>query len=582
MKTAAAVALLASALPAQQGFEQVLPADTLAFIGVADVERMSQDFRESASGRYWYDPANAGLREVLAGRIDVLTQQMHAELGVDPLDLLDMLHGRVALAAFGTPAESAYASGGPPPGLGGVLLADVGEDREQALRVVDALVGRLAERSGAVRKSFLAGEVEVSVLEFVEEGRDGSVRLNHCLAGDTLVLALEVHPLPGEPLEGLLERLSGGHGDVLADRPAFRDSLASRAGGLQGWVDLGRLLGFVRLGMEANGEADDAGMLERLGLFGLGCLALNSRYAEGESRLDMHVAWDGGWIPDFARLALVSGPADALGVVPQDCLSAVAARVDFAGLFDAGVKALLDAGQVTTAEVTDFLAQSEEQLGFNLRDDLLDALDGRVTFVTGRVDAAESMPGTVGEPQNFVVVLGLEDGERINTLVEDVVRSTGLHAARQREEFQGFEVFSVPVFPGVEIRYAILPDMAVLSLSPTLLHDVLRRRAGSDLPVLTGDDDFQARSAHLSGQPGLLQYTNTAESIKGAYAALAGLAEMLREADPSDFGPAAGLFDLFLEIPPADEALIERHFHGATLLALSADEGGLTVQSLSP
>lgn len=582
MKSAAAVLLLAAAAPAQEGFEQVLPADAFAFLGVADVERMSQDFRESASGRFWFDPANAGLRELLAGRIDVLTEQMHAELGVDPLDLLDMLHGRVALAAFGEPAGSAFEPGGWPAGLAGVLLADVGEDGEDALRIVDALVARLADRSGAVRKSFLAGEVEVSVLEFTREGREGSVRLSHCLAGETLVLSLEAHPLPGDPLEDLLERLSQGGGEALADAPAFRGSLAARTGGLQAWFDVGRVMGFVRTGMEAGGEAEDASLLERLGVFGLGCLALNTRYAEGESRMDLHLGWDGGWIPDFARLLFVSGPADTLGVVPQDCLSAVTARTDFAGLFDATVKALLESGEITTADVTDFLAQSEEELGFSLRDDLLEALDGRVTVVTGRVDAAEALPGAMGEPQNFVVVLGLQDGERINTLVEGVVRATGLHAARQREEFQGFEVFSVPVFPGIEIRYAILPDMAVLSLSPTLLHDVLRRKAGSGLPVLTGDDDFKARSAHLTGQPGLLQYTNTADSIRSAYAALEGMAEMLRDADLSEFGPAAGLFEIFLAIPPADDAVIERHFHGATLVALSADERGLTMQSVSP
>ena len=588
-RLAATLLLSASALAqpsaSPQGFEHVLPADTLAFLGVADVEQMSKDFRASSSGRFWYDPACSGLRETLSDHVDVLTSQVHAELGVDPLELLEMLHGRVALAVVGQPGDAAaFHDGGDVSGMALVLLADVGEDRERCAQVVDALLARLAEASGAVRKSNLLGETEVAVIEMEAPGGEGgTLRLNHAFHGGTLLVTLEKHPMSHEPLDALLARLDGEPGEVLADQTLFRGSLAAQAGGLQGWVDLGRIMDFVHDAVAGSDDADDVKVMERLGLFDLGCLSFSSRYAAGESRFDMALDWGGGgWIPSFMRLMCVSGPANTLDAVPQDCRSALAARLDFGGLFDTAVKALMEAGEVDMADVTGFLAESEEMLGFNLRDDLLDALDGQVTLVTAEVEASEAFMGTEADPQNYALLIGLADGARINTLVESSVRKMGLHAARKRQEFQGYEMFSVPVFPGIEVNYAILPDMAVVSLSGALLQDVLRRKAGGDLPDLAGDKDFHARAAQLLPEPGMLQYTDTAGSVKGLFRALEGMGEMLEEFARGAPDELAGLFSMLTDLPRVDEAVIERHFAGASVTAMTVDERGLRVQTVSP
>ncbi len=577
--------LAAQTAATQQGFEHVLPANTLAFVGVADVEQMSKDFRASSSGRFWYDPACSSLRETLCDHVDVLTSQVHAELGVDPLELLEMLHGRVALAVVGLPGDAtAFHDDGDVSGMALVLLADTGEDRDRCAQVVDALVARLAEASGAVRKSNLLGETEVSVIELdAPGGEGGTLRLNHAFHGDTLLVTFEKHPLAHDPLDALLARLDGEPGEVLADRPQYRGSIAAQAGGLQGWADLGRVMDFVHDAVAGSEDEDDLQIMERLGLFDLGCLSFSSRYAAGESRFDLSLDWGGGgWIPSFMRLLCVSGPASTLDAVPQDCRSAMAARLDFGGLFDTAVKALMESGEVEMSDVTGFLAESEEMLGFNLRDDLLDALDGQVTVVTAEVDASEAFMGTEADPQNYALLIGLADGQRINTLVEATVRKMGLHAARQRQEFQGYEMYSVPVFPGIEVNYAILPDMAVISLSGTLLQDVLRRKAGGDLPDLAGDQDFSARAASLLREPGMLQYTDTAGSVKGLFRALGGMSEMFEGFARGAPDELAGLFSLLTDLPRVDEAVIEKHFAGASVTAMAVDEQGLRVQTVSP
>ncbi len=579
--------LLAAPLPAQQGFEHVVPVDSLFYMGIADVETFGRGFRDSSGGRFWYDPANAPLREALGARVDALTSQMHAELGVDPLDFLDMLHGRIALTTIGRPTPEDLDGDGPR-GFAVALLADVGPDREECEKLVSALADRLAEDLGAVRKSTLAGDTEVSVLEIDDDPSDDvSVRMKHAFHGGTLVVTVEAHPLQADAMETLLARLDGEGGDTLADAPLFRNSLAAPSGGLQLWIDFGGIFDLVRQGVEASGEEEELDILRRLGLFDIGCLALNSRYEEGGSRLDMRLDWTGnGWIPTFARLMCVSGPAETLAAVPADCRSSITARLDFGGLFDATIKALIDAEQVTMPEVVEFLTEAEEMLGFNPRDDLLDALDGEVTFVTCEVDPEDTLPGMHEDPQNFVLIIGLTDGVRVNTLIEDAVHRTGLHAARKRAEFQGYEMFSVPMpLPGFQINYAVLPDMAVFSMSGTLLQDVLRRKASPDLPALSANKDFKLRLGSLSRLPGLLQYTDTAANMKGALRALSNMTDMLAEMGEEltdELPQLAGLLSLLSDLPPTDEALIDKHFQGASVSAMSVDAQGVLEQAVSP
>jgi len=562
------------------GFEHIVPSDAVFFVGISDVEEVGRGFRESCAGRFWYDPANAPLREALEARIDGLTAQMHAELGVDPVKFLEMLHGRLALTTVGLPRVEDLGPG-PPHGFAIALLADVGPDRDACEALVSALANRLAEELGAVRKSAVTGDTEISVLEIARgDENEPSLRLEHGFHGDTLVLTLELHPMQPDALETLVARLDGEPGESLADVPRFAGSLAAETGGTQLWVDCGRILGLVREALVSQGEDEQANVLGRVGLFDLGCLSMNSGYEKTGSRMRLRLDWWGsGWIQTFARLACVSGPPTTLSVVPADCLSAFAARLDFGGLFDAVVKALIDSGAVTMPDVVGFLTEAEESLGFNPREDLLDALDGQVTLVSCAVPPEDAIPGLEGDPQNMLLLVGLKDGARVNGIIEDAVRRTGLHAARKRAEFQGYEMFSMPVFPGFELHYAVLPDLAVLSLSGALLQDVLRRKAGDDLPTLAKDKEFQARLASLSHAPGLLEYQDTAANVKAAFRALDSVGELLKHLENSEL---AGLIGLVTGLPPVDEALIDKHFKGATVAVVSVDENGLMMEVASP
>jgi hypothetical protein len=584
-RAAALLALLVAPAAAVQdkaprpGFEHVVPSDSVLYVGATDIEQLGRDFRESPGGRFWHDPANAPLREAIEARIDGLTAQMHAELGVDPMDFLGMLHGRVAIASVGLPRVEDL--DGTPRGFALALLADVGEDRDACEELLSALADRLAESMGAVRKSTVAGDTAVSVLELTHGDDRPRLRLKHGFHDDTLVLTLELHPMQPDAMETLIARLEGQPGESLADVPRFRSTLAAETGGTQMWMDFGRVLGLWQAWLERQGEeeAETLGIARRVGLFDLGCLSACSAYEKGGSRMRLRLDWSGnGWLQTFARLACVSGPATTLSAVPADCVSAIAARIDFAGMFDAVIKVIIEMQAATMSEVVEVLTEAEEMLGFDVRDDLLDSLDGQVTLVTCEVPAEDALPGLVAQSQNLVLLVGLKDSARVRELVEGALKRTGLHAVRKRTDFQGFELCSVPL-PPMQLQYALLPDMAVLSLSGTLVQDVLRRKAGADLPVLARDEEFLARSARLTRQPGLLEYQDTAANMRALFRMLGTAGDLLERIDHGELG---AVVDLLSGLPQVDEALIDRHFHGATVAALSVDEHGLAMEAIAP
>jgi hypothetical protein len=578
-----------------EGFEHVLPADTLGFVGVADLEGLEAGLHASATGQWWMDPANAPVREALSRQLDTLDEQLSGALGVNPIELLGELHGRVALAAVGQFAPDKHDH---PLGLTLALLADTGADRDAAEKLVGALTSKLAKQDQVVSKTATVGETEVDVFEIVNKDGAAQTRFQFAFHGETLVATLSFLPVAHDPMEQVLNGLDGEPGDALASAPKFHNSLAAKAGGVQVWVDLGAIAAIGKAVIEAERAADtenqfgddhygkELELQQNLGLYDVGVLSASATWSAAGARTDARLDWAGdGWIPSFARLLLGPGAESLFATVPAGCLSAAAGKTEFAAIFDAAMKALIKSGAMEPSDATDFLAKSEEELGFNLRDDLLDALDGRVCVVTGKVPPEERFPMSAGDPQNIVLMLGLKDGAHVNTLIEGVLKKTGLAAARQRTEFQGFELFNVPTMPGIAINYAVLPDLAVISTSSTLVQDVLRRKAGgADLPVLSADADYKARRAQISGQPGIVDYGNSAESMKS----MLGLLDVAREQLKSEAtharpdNPLGILASILVALPPFDKAAIDAHFKGATVVAGGADAGGFTMQSVSP
>jgi len=586
---------------AVQGFEHVLPPDTIAFLGTADVDAAGRNLSATAYGAWWHDADNAPLREALAALLSALGNEATAALGVDPLALPAMAHGRLAFA-LGGDLEAGVADS-TSPCLVFTLLADVGPDHEACDAIVATLEEKLAADGHTARKMDVIDGTDVAVLEDEPTTGKPRERLRVAFHGETLIVLFESLPVQRDGMAFLLERLSGEPAACLADQPRFRDSLAAQPGDVQGWFDVSALVSFSKAAFAeeaaatagepaANGEPrrtpeETLDSVQRSGVFDLESLSLSASWSGRGSRVQVRLGWPGqGWVPSLARCLLAPGDIDLLASVPGTCSAAVAMRIDFTELFDQALRVGVQSGELPPSAPVDMLAKMQETLGFDLRDDLLDALDGRLGLMVFQVPPEDALP--FGSPEmsiNEVALVGLKDGAAINALIEDLVRRTSAHATRQRSEVLGYEVFHLPLLPGFAVHYAILPDMAIVSFSETLLLDALRRKAGESGQKLLGADSiFQARVAQLEMPAGLMHYGVASLGLLIA----AGLAEDARSALVAHLSAresddvARTLAQRLADVPSVDPGVLAKYFDGGMLTTLTMDERGLLFQSASP
>src|SRR5678815_454466 len=190
-----------------------------------------------------------------------------------------------------------------------------------------------------------------------------------------------------------------------------------------------------------------------------------------------HLEWRGdGWIPSILRNFFQPGTFSRLRYAPASAVGVNALRIDLAGLFDEIVKAFMESGDCTPAEVVRGLHDAEEFLGFDPRDDLLELFDGEFVLVSGQVGQSEALPA-LAEALSVAVIAGLRDPEQFSTFLEELVHRRGLHATQRTEEYEGVTIHRQTIFMvPVPICYAVVDDMLVVSGAPSMVQQIIHQK----------------------------------------------------------------------------------------------------------
>jgi len=589
LSTALALALGAASVHAQKGFEHALPADCLAFIGVANCSELSEAWHASPMGLLIQDPEFEPMRSLIGGYVEMARREVIESFGVDPFSFPAMVDGAFGIALLGVfPPDEGVGHGERLP-ISLCLLADVGENREACAALVEGLSAAVARKDPtASMRAELVGDVQVTAI--IEEPQPGlaglGIELRHAFHGNVLVMSVAVGAQGERDMARVLAGLRGENKDKLATRADFAASAAAIDGpGVVAWADVGRLVHDVMGQARHEGEmpADVDSLLDALGLNQFTTLSLNTGWDAAGSVSTLQLGWTGeGWGPKLLSRLCRPVPFRTLAWVPADCRSAQGAQVDPSGMFDSTLKMLLQLNAVTPPELTEALSSVEQAIGFSLRDDLLDQLDGEIMIVASSVDADERLPGSFGEPVNISVLLGLRDGKALMGLLEDISRRTGLHRTRKIDEFAGERVFHLTFLPGMTLHYAVMDDLFVASLSNSMVRDVLRLRADPALPSLADDETFRLQLDRLAPGFGWLGYSDTAHALKNALLSLRQLQDMLsQELTPGEPSLAEPL-QLLASLPLPDPAVVDEYVGGATVTVGRVGRGGLLIEAVGP
>ncbi|MGQ0551615.1 MAG: hypothetical protein ACT4PU_00170 [Planctomycetota bacterium] len=581
------------------GFANVLPADTLAFFGLDDTRVFAREFAASCMGKLWVDAAMAPLRAECDVEINRLREELMGRLGVDVLQLPGLLDGAVALAVLEAPTPDADPDDDDSTFVA-CLLADFGMNWEQSEAILAQLTERLREESAedVVLSTEVVDAVDVTSLLWPEDSSPGrpDLELRYGFHEGLLIAVFSVGDPASDPFERVLSGLDESGSASLAQTVGWRNSSAEAPdASLRVWADVGE---FARRVVEAivaesdsnwdEAETDEAqpqveDILSSLGLNDMGVLSAYTAMDERGSLAEMHFEWRGaGWIPRLLQLLFSTGELKTPSWVPADCRAFSAWRMEPAQLYDQVLRMLFEFKLVDPGEYAVGVGAMEEELGFSPREDLLETLSGEFAVLTADVSATEAIPDfgmglAAGGPINFALLIGLQDGQTLARLVDDFIRSKGLHNGRKSAEFQGHTMHNLVIFPPFSVNYAILDDVAVLSLSATMVQDVLRRRSTPDLPSLAADPEFLASRQRLGNVAGVVSWSDTAAEMRGLLTMVRRLPEFF-----GGLGEVPEIVHRLSMLPLPAPELMDKYFPGGTLSIVTVDETGLRLRSVGP
>ena len=570
LATTCALVVLAPAARSE-GLEAVVPEGAPIFIGVDDVRELRAGFADSPWSGLFADPAMAELREAFARTGRNVLDALASRLAVDPLVLLDMIEGPAAFAVLDIDEPA-----GVPGEQRGVycLMLDCGERAEEFLDAWDGLVD-LGEEEGNLVRSF---EDEGGIGMDVVTGADKELRYGLV---DTTVILLIGHtdaPLRARFLD-LADGLSGDGPEPLDGSDVFRDSPAARPDAtVRVFGDVG---GFVRVLLD-DPEADEemvATLRGTLGLDGFGAFGLAVEARADGNRSHGALSFGEGLVADVAGDAFASGSHELLELMPADVHQSWSLRIDPLGAFDAIVGAVLRAEPEAREFVAELLASFEAEFDFDLRDDIVASLGGEIAFCSYNPEDREADPTTAFD---FCLLATLEDGTSLRTFIDAFVRAQGLHVAREREEFLGYELWHVPFPVGPPIGYAVLDDLLVLSFSEELMRDVLRRKSGAELPTLGGREDVASAQARLSARSTFVNVVDGAAQARQVLTLLQALVAESGLTIDLPTGKVEVLDPALTTAPIPDDAVFRRYFERASVMTVTVGAEGLTCASLSP
>jgi hypothetical protein len=570
---------------AQSSIAEVLPDDTLAVLMLDDVAQLRENYAENILGRLFADPEFEAIRDELSALLTQLGDQSVEKTGVDVVELLGMISGSagVALVAFETPPDAQ-------PLFSLALLLDAGDDAQEFADGIDRLVDILLEEdTGVVLKSESVGDVDCAVLLFEDED---SPEIRYGLSESTLIVTVANPELERDDFADIVDGLSGELEVSLADAPRFAGSLASAPGSdLTMWLDVGGFVKRLLVVAEASGGSPlSSEAAEDMGLLALGSLSVTGDISADETRGAMELGFLGRGQIQQVLLAGLGGQSPTMPQwIPADVNGSYSLDLDLAGMFDAFIGMTMKEDPEAAREIIDGMAEVEEDIGFNPRDDLLENLDGQIGFFATEVGADEQLLFLPSDPPvNFALMLGLDDGESMTALLDAAIRAQGLHAARHREQFEGFVIYHVPVFPGVGLAYSVVDDMLVLSLAPSLVKDVLRRKGNAELPTLASMPAAVERLSDFPEARTVVIYEQASGQIKALLGALVqleqqfGLGAFAPLPPPQDDG-ANPFEDLLSAIRDVDLDFVDKYYDSAvTVTSVTLNEGGLSMLSSGP
>lgn len=552
--------LLPSAFAADsERLARSVPQGLLFFAECADVKKLESEFKGSDYWRFFHDPACQPLMDFFDKIFEEMSSEISSKTSADFEVLLDSAAGRAAVFSYSI-SKKDYTDPRPqesePEAFG--MLLDVSGEHDVFVTEFEKLLEKDIAEKKLTREQRDVDGVDVSVCLMSEERDIGEV--GYGFVNDTFFLVARRTASPIDSFSDIVRGLRGELEATLASTEIYSNAIGDQPGDFSFFLDVRQILADELERDEALGIPVEA--LQREMFEAVGAFAGSGIFDQGSIDVTQRLTWasDDRFLA-LLRKAFPARASQMIARVPDRPYLAASFQVDVEGIMDMIVELGAEQAGESPAELRTQMEASFEREGFHVKRDVLDNLGGEITVFVGDVkDELEALPGSEDQPMNFAALISLEDSRGIETALDVILREEGLHAIRERQEFEGQAYFSIPTPLGVKAFYALTPDSLIVSGSSELLIDVLRRSKDTELPTLAKSAGFQAAMERIGAEQ------------TGFYTI-----------DFPRFVPLI-FADMWTEMgsdsaPPTEE-VARKYFQAIDLISARIDEKGLSMRSL--
>lgn len=584
---------LAAAAPAQQpSMLPYLPNTTVMAMGMPDLDASLADFGSMPMAKMWAEQEVQSFfqdaRELVAAQIKQQIEQakeMHkqGQLPVDPEVLTQLRVKGMSFAVTQLGLEKGEF--GPMPKIGLMLHLEFGDSAPQWAGLLEMGLGMLGQAGPMERTEVAAGEVKIASFAPKMGPKGMAMGLNVAMVKNGLIVGTLV-----DDVRTTIENMQKGT-PVLAATELYKASakhVSTQGAEMEMFMRLEPAIDFalsaLEMGVEMEpdlAEVDVDGIrraIDALGLRSIQSMASASSYQNGKCVSTSFLA-----APAAGRKGLMAGGGKTVDMkflkwVPKDAVSFSAMTLEPMSIYDALTGALRAYDAKFAEEAMGHLAQMEQKIGFNLRDDLFGSIgDSMISW---------SMPmASLQAAPEMAILLKVNDEQKFLKVVRAICAMSEGKVALEEAEKRGVKSYQFKL----DIEMEGMPMNPLESINPTFtFHDgylvagfspsdirrtTERMKRTEDDPKtdIRGNKEFAAYAASLPEGIESISFTDWKSNFESMYQMLSGVLAFLPQSEDIPFD---------MQMLP-DSSTLTKHLFGSLSYSKS-DANGMTSVTTSP
>ncbi|QDU11124.1 hypothetical protein [Gimesia aquarii] len=495
---------------------QRIPADTLLYFSVPDVEQFGEQWSKSSMGQITHDEAFADMKKDLVKLIEKYSQKFEEETDLS-LDQVMGIPSREISLAFVKTSDGK---------LGGVAFMDYGESGEILEKILTKTADAL-DKQGAQRSINSAEGTKITVYSFGDDGADaGPVKVPlakkfaYFLKEKTLVVSND-----DKILESVLSMWDGQNQDSLANKKEYQyiQQKCSEPGApavMQWYMNpIGTLQTVLGIASRANPQvAMVQGFLPALGITNLKAVGGTS-YLATEDFDSISRTFTFVELPTSGIISMFKCPA-----VAQQPPEWVSDKVSSYYSINWGIESAYDSIETlfdgfqgrpgALAAIVDQLADKPDGPKIHIKKDIVDNLSGRVQVATEIIDG-EQIDLTKLSGQ-FTVALGLKNSDAFQKIISSLTARDDFPG--QAREFQGTTLYEIPgavLNTPTDAAFCIAENQLFVANDVKQIERVLRKDRG--VGSLLNSADYKRISETFPEKTSIITYQNSDAQIHALY-----------------------------------------------------------------